>query len=141
MKWMNNYDTPKKASMKRHEKYVVVTNSYVVHMKDMTIWGKDDSESEGVSSIVNPKDVQRKTYETFILCNIIVTLYNSHFVTNTIDAFNDWDNSPLKIVIHVIMNVEVSNFETSPDNPMYNIPIHFEPKEVDYNINICNDVN
>ncbi|KAI5392524.1 hypothetical protein KIW84_077070 [Lathyrus oleraceus] len=98
---------PNKISKKRHEKYVVVTKTHGVRMKGISIRGKVDGKSGGVSSLIKPKGAQGVTSERFILCDILVTIYNNQIVINAIYVFNECDNSRPKNVIDVILNVEV----------------------------------
>ncbi|KAI5427666.1 hypothetical protein KIW84_032903 [Lathyrus oleraceus] len=60
-------------------------------------------------------------------------------VIDTRYALNDCDNSPLKNVIDVIVNVVVLTVEIDPDNPMHDSFTHFKHKEVGCNINVYND--
>lgn len=39
-------------------------------------------------------------------------------------------------MINVILNVEVLTSEIAPNNLVHNFLIHFEPKDIDYNINV-----
>lgn len=135
---MNTHGNENKTSQKkRHEKNVVVTKAHGVRMKGITIKGKADGKSWGISSLVKLKDVQGKISKTFILYDIIVTIDKNQVVIDTISAFDDCDNSPIKNMIDVIWNVEVLTTEIGPDNSMLNATTHFEPKEVDNNINVC----
>lgn len=96
---------------------------------------KVDGKSGGVSSFVKPKYTQGKTFGTFILCDIIVTIYNNQVVIDAIDAFNHSDNSYLKNVIHIILNVEVLTSKIGHGNPMHKVYTQFEPKDIGYNVN------
>lgn len=108
---MKNYDIPKKTSNKRHEKDVVLMKSHAVHMKGITVKGKIDGKYEDVSSLIKPNDAQGKTSIKSILCDIIVIVDNNKVVTDAIDTFHDCDNSSLKNVIGVIMNVGILTME------------------------------
>lgn len=75
---MNTYGNPNNTSKKkRHEKDVVVTKAHGVRNKGIVIRAKTNGTSKGVSSLVNPKDIQVNTSKVFILCYINVIIDNN----------------------------------------------------------------
>lgn len=73
-------------------------------------------------------------------CIILLLLLTTiKFFIDTINVFNDCNNSHLNNVIDVIMSVKVLTIEIGSDNPLHYAPTHFEPTWVGYNINVCKD--